>query len=219
MKIQTLLAFTCLILGCKSLSQEPSQVSNLMRLQDARRYLEAGELHQAKIITENYLRKDPENAEGQKLMAEILEKELARHKEIFESGEASESDEKERKNEIRTWLERAKSLAEIQQYDEATLAAENVFIYDPGNEDASKLIDEIKRRAMRDGKYEIQSEHQAVRDEIDDRITIYKQQARTWFKAGQWGAARLAAEKVLLLEPEDQEALEILDEIQHQQAS
>lgn len=178
----------------------------------ARKSLAAGELYQAKKITNEFLEDNPESDEAQALMAKILDEEIAQHKEVFESKAPEEFTDEERQNEIKTWLERGKSLLEIEEYEEAIMAVENVFQYEPENPEASRLMDEIKQRGYKVGKKELFTSQELISEEVDDRITIYRKQMRDWMMNGQRGAAGLAAEKILMLRPEDNEARSVLEQ-------
>ena len=75
------------------------------------------------------------------------------------------------------------------------------------------MIDEIKRSAIREGKQESIILKKMHQEEIGIRIKTYTEQAQKWLAAGQVGAARLAVEKILLLDPENPTALKMYDEI------
>ena len=68
------------------------------------------------------------------------------------------------------------------------------------------------------GKQDISNHAALVNQEVQDRVAVYKQQAQTWIEEGKFGAARLAAEKALLLKPEDDDTLKLLDEIKAHRA-
>lgn len=209
------IVITGLIAGCSSASQHVSLPSPGKTLKaEAEELFRAGQWYQARKVTETILRQDPENTEAQRLMADILENEIVQHREILEPAAREEFSREETKAEIKTWLERAEALRQLGQYDEALLAAEKVFLYDPSHEEASRLIDEIREEAYRTGKNEKTFLNEMAHEEIRDRVSNYRLQARQWMDEGRWGAAKLALEKVLLLEPEDPEALALYKKIQ-----
>ena len=205
------LVFLCLIAcGCKVLSQDSTSWQGVP---EAQKLMEAGEWYRARKVLESVLEQNPKDANAQKLMAEVLEQEISRHKEIMKSGAAVDLDSEEKKTEAATWLERGRSMLELGQYDEAREAAETVFLYDPNNEKASQLIDEIKRRAYRAGKKDAALMNKMYRQEIKERVELYRREAEEAVQAGRWGSARLAADKILLLLPEDPEALALKEKI------
>lgn len=188
-------------------------------LGDAEKYLKAGETYQAKKITRSYLKEDPLNSDGQKMMARILNQEFAQYKAAQITQVPEELSQAGKHKQAKTWLERSKSLMELGQYDEAALAAEHVFQYEPENQEATALIDQIRGRAWKYQKKEISSEEQLLHEEITDRVAVYKNQAVQWMQEGKLGAARLAIEKALLLEPENKEALRLRQQIRNQTVS
>ncbi len=191
--------------------------SNLMK---AEKHLEQGELYMAKKSVEKVLDADKENPRGQQLMAQILDQEISRRMEIFKDTAPEDFTASEKSGEIKTWLERAKSFMAIHQYDQATLAAEKVFEYDPQNLEASRLLDEIKSYAIQEGKAQSFLVQEMAHDESRQRVTLYEKQAQEAIAKNMWGTARLASEKILLLEPNNEKALAFVKQInQHRQNS
>lgn len=214
-KMTRILALTILslLISCEAFAFQIAFAANDNSLNEAKRYFQAGETYQAKKRINAYLKSNPKNYEAQKLMAQILDQEIAQHKEAFQGQAPEEVPADRNEQEIKTWLERGRALLEAGEYDEAALAVENVFRYDPKNEEASRLMDIIRGNAWKDGKKEILSNNRLVEEEVTDRVSIYKRQARKWLEQGKPGAARLAVEKVLLLSPEDKESLQMLQQI------
>ncbi len=187
--------------------QTPALAAKAPSLKEVRKDLKDGDLYQARKKTQLILENDQDNAEAQKLMADIIDQEIARHKEIFKTNVPEEVPQSDKDEETKTWLERAKVLMDLKRYDEAVLAAEKVFEYDPQNQTASALMDQIRERAVRDGKQELLVRHEMYRDESKERVRMYLDQSRKALKQKRWGAARLAIEKTLLLEPSNRKAL------------
>lgn len=202
-------------MGCQALSYKAMTPKGRGE-QEARRMLQAGELYRARQMTTKILEKDPANDSAQRLMAQILDREIAREKEAFEPEAIEEYTGKEKADAARVWLDRSKTLLSIRQYEEAVLAAEKVFLYDPDNSEASRLMDEIKEKAYQEGKSDLLFLKRTTEDEIRGRVENYRKQARLWVQAGKWGAAKLAVEKILFLVPEDREALALYEKIRAQ---
>ena len=209
----------CLIMGSKTILAQSVSSDSSSKLKTARQFLEAGELFQAKKITEDFLKDHPGHAEAVRLMADILDKEFSQYKEVFKDQAVEELVPDAKEAQVKTWMERGHSLMERGEYDEASATVENVFQYHPQDAKASALLDEIKQRAWKDGKKQIADERLIVDNEVQDRVTIYKEQARTWMQEGKFGAAHLAAQKILILKPDDKEALELLNETNPQKRS
>lgn len=189
---------------------------NPKSLRDAEKYLKAGEIYQAKKITRRYLKNDPTNFDGQKMMALVLNQEFAQYKAAQATQVPEELSQSAKHKEAKTWLERSKSMMELGQFDEAALAAEHVFQFEPENEEATALIDQIRGKAWKYQKKELSSEHQLLEEEIAGRVAIYKKQALKWMQDDKPGAAKLAIEKALLLDPENKEALRLRQQIRNQ---
>lgn len=180
---------------------------------EAKSELVEGNLYSAKKRLQPVLEKNPDNREAQALMAQILDIEISRHKEAFEEKSREELTQEETSEEIELWLDRAKSLRNLGQYEEALYCAEKVFLFDPSHKRASQLIDEIRNQAIRKGKDDVSWAVRMKQEEMGQRIKYYRQLAEESIQRGQWGMARLSVEKLLLLSPEDAEGLQFYDEI------
>lgn len=190
-----------------------SAAAKTSNLSQVRKDLNEGDLYQARKKAQKILEKDQTNAEAQKLMAEIIDREIARHKEIMTGSAKEELPADAKEEEVKTWLERAQSLMALKRYNEAVLAVEKAFSYDPENRKASKLMDEIKTRALRDGEQEVLVRQEVARGEIKDRVDVYVEQAQEYIKAGRWGGARMTVDKILLLQPDNKRALKLQKKI------
>ena len=204
-----------LIAGCQTLPERMHfwPLRHKPTVADAKSDLDDGDFYEARRRTEEILAKDPQNKEAQVLMARIIDEEIARHKELFETTAPEEFSKDQKSEEIRTWIERGNALFEAGEYDEATLATEKVFQYDPGNQEASELLDEIRNRAIAEGQEQALIQGRVVRGEVETRVAEYHRQAEDWVRQKRWGAARLTVDKILLLSPEDGEALKLRERI------
>lgn len=203
----------CLIAGIGSPEASALWGKSKPSLKKAKQYYESHEYYKARIAVQEVLDQNPRDAEAQKLMAEILNREIERHKEHLLPQAIEEMDKDEKLDEIRSWLERSQTLFQANQYDLALFAAEKVFLYDAQNNEASELIDKIKGKALKEGKADTLFIHKMYKEEIAERLGRYRTQAEELFLQGQLGQARFAAEKVLLLEPQDPQALELFQKI------
>jgi len=206
-----------LLSGCetsslKSLSRSPEQL-----IASARQFLADNDLSYAKSQVKRVLEIDPENKDAQALMAEIIDHEIAEQKETEINKLPEEYTEEEKKNEIKTWVERAEAFLNVKLYDEAILAAEKIFSLDPQNIQASTMIDEIKQKAIEDGKSESLIVKKMYESEVEIRVNTYEQQAEKWLSEDRLGAARLAIEKILLLDPANVQANQWYQRIQARQ--
>lgn len=125
----------------------------------------------------------------------------------------------EKSNQIKTWMDRGKSYLELGAYEEALKSTEQVFLLDADNLEASRLVDEIKTQIRARGAEDTLFLNGVYQEEIQERIQNYVQQADQWIREGKTGAARMAVDKVLLLDSENiegqklQAILDVTDEI------
>ena len=182
-------------------------------LAQAEKYYNSHEYYNARCAVQQALKEEPQNPRASKLMAKILDKEIERQKEHFLPQAVEEMDADSKQDQIKTWLERSRTLFNANQYDLALFAAEKVFLYDANNSVASEMIDQIKTKALKEGKADTLFIHKMYENEIADRLAQYRTQAEDLAAQGQLGQAQFTAEKILMLEPEDPKALAILQNI------
>ena len=201
------------------------KVPTISALDEARMAYEHGEYYKARIQVQNILAKDPENTAAQQLMGDVLDKEIARQKDAVMAGSPNnthdDSDEKSddvNRVEIKNWIDRSKTLLHQKQYDLALFAAEKVFIYDANNHEASLLIDDIKEEAVKDGKAESLFLSKMYKEEIGERVKNYRSEARDMINENKSEQAKFTLQKILMLEPEDPEALKLFRDLQQKEA-
>ena len=187
----------------------------------ARIAYENGEYYKARQGVQAILEKDPDNTAAQQLMGDVLDKEIARQKEAAITDALDEVQEKgdgklEKINqvEIKNWLERSRALLYQRQYDLALFAAEKVFVYDANNREASTLIDDIKDEAIKNGKSESLFLSKMYKEEISERVKKYRDEAQVLIQEDKNYQAEFNLKKILLLEPEDPEALRLFRDLQ-----
>jgi len=182
-------------------------------LDQAEEFYNKHEYYNARCAAQRALKEDPKNSRAAKLMANILDKEIERQKEHLLPQAVEEMSVSDKQDQVKTWLERSRTLFNANQYDLALFAAEKVFLYDPNSDSASELIDQIKAKALKEGKADTLFIHKMYKNEIADRLDQYRTQAEDLAAQGQWGQAQFTAEKILMLEPEDPKALAILQKV------
>lgn len=207
------------LVGCKSLPQEAGRDQDQeirFLISHARQLLAQQDLYAAKRAVSKILELRPGDSEAENLMAEVINAEIEVQKESEDPKVLEEYSAEELKNAVKTWLERSRTLLSVQAYEQAALAAEKVFTFDPQNYDASKLLDEIRESAMRAGKEENLLIGKMYQEEIEDRIDAYLRQAKREIARSRYGMATLALEKILLLQPENREALQLYEQLKIQ---
>lgn len=152
----------------------------------------------------------PNSLEAQKLIAEIIDREIVLEKSSHTPQAVEEMSADERRLQIKTWLERSRGFLQAHEFEQAILAAEQIFLLDPENREASRQIDEIKIRVRELGKDETLILEDVYKEEIQTRLERYDRQAETWLDTNRLGAARLTIEKMLLLDPENARAHALL---------
>ena len=204
-----------LIAGCRS-NKAQAPLSYKAAVGNAQEALGGGSVAEAKKWAGKAMEMKPESLEAQKLMAKAINRETASEK--YLTGNPSpaltqpteELDSREKEIQTKTWLERSRAFLEINQFEDALLAAERVFQFDPENSEASRLIDEIKEKARKQGKEDSLFLQSLYQEEVEKRIQRYTKQAESWLQDKKWGAARLAIEKILLLDPENEKGRRLL---------
>lgn len=178
-------------------------------LMEAKVYLASGETEKARHLTEEVLTTQANNDEARLVLSQIIDREIAQEKEAAPTESIEELSAKDKQIEVERWLERAKSLASFHQYEQAILAAEKVFLYNPHHQRASRLVDEIQRQALNEGTNGANSLNQSAREEAKERIKGYHAQAIQWLTEKRYGGVRLALDKILLLDPANEEAFQL----------
>lgn len=178
-------------------------------IEQARLALAEEDLYEAKRATRKALEEDPQDLEAEELMAEVINQEISRQLTTSENKIPEEYNDRERADAIKTWLERASSFLEMKRYEEAMISAEKVFLFDASNPQASRLIDKIRNEALKEGKGEVVVLQRMYQREIKSRIDRYLAEAKEALSINRIGTAKLSLEKVLLLEPENKEALKL----------
>ena len=213
MRSATWFVIAVILTGCQSLPAGSDWNKVVKPEERAQHLMAAGELYRARKIAQHLVTEDPANSDAQHLMAEIINREISRHKDLLDPKAVEEYDKQERNAEVQTWLERSRAYLALKQYEQAFLAAEKVFLYDAFNKHASSLIDEIRAKAVKEGKQGFGIQDRVVQEEIRERIHRYKKQAEKGLEQERWGSTRLAVEKMLILEPNNPYALKIQERI------
>lgn len=216
MKKTISLGVVFMMVGCQTVSRQRAADPVELR-QQAQDAMHQGEYFKARKLTEQVLRQSPQEEEASKLMASILEREIAQQKEAFEE-RPFEKSQAESEEEIKTLLERSREMFRAKQYEEAMVTAEKVFAYDAENRQASELVDEIRKQVFAEGKQNEVFLKGMYRDEARERIVRYRKKAGQLMDSGQWGAAKLTVEKILLLAPGDKDATRQYEQIKQREA-
>lgn len=99
-------------------------------------------------------------------------------------------------------------------YNLANAAYESIFLLDANHQGASERIDRLKKRMMKEGKSETDLVTRVYDSEIDMRVRTYLKQAKEFMENGKLGQARLALQKLLLINPLHDEAAKLYRELE-----
>ena len=116
-------------------------------------------------------------------------------------------------------LELGDQLFEQKNYEQALAAYEQVFLMDPENRRASAKIDILKKQMMKEGKDETGLVKEIYDEEAKERIRDYWIQARDYLKNQRYAQARFTLEKILLLDPLNQEAQDLYQKLKQKPAA
>jgi hypothetical protein len=180
------------------------------KLAKAEAAFEKERLFEARKWAGEVLADHPGNLQGQRLMAKIIEKETLAEKSVPGEALPEELGAEEKALAVKTWLERSQGFLQVNRLEEALQAAEQVFLLDPGNLEASRLVDEIKNRSREQGKEDSAFLQSLYQEEVERRIMRYTEEAQTSLDSRRFASARLAIEKILLLDPENREGERLL---------
>lgn len=198
-------------IGCHAHHQKVQPASSYEeRLKIAERELRKGKIFEARRLAVEVLEMHPGNEKAEKLIAQTIDRQVTQQKLVVAPPLPEETSSLQRRLHTKTLLERSRSLLEQGELEEALRNAEEVFRYDAGNTEASHLIDNIRERAKKEAREEQLFLEQLYQEEIDARIKRYLEEAKYSMDRKKWGPARLALEKVLLLEPTHREGKQLL---------
>jgi len=173
----------------------------------ANKYLTQSEFYKAGQTAERLQGYFPDDPQVRELVTNIEARQAERYRDL--KGNLSglvDMPSRERQDAVQTLNERAEAYFREGKYAEASETAQEVFQYEPGNGRASKLIDKITGAQGKETEREGGLLRDMYRDEMTDRMEVYRREARRAMEEGRYGRARFALEKMLLLEPHDPEA-------------
>ncbi|MBI4387968.1 MAG: hypothetical protein HY582_02870 [Candidatus Omnitrophica bacterium] len=125
--------------------------------------------------------------------------------------------QKEKEKQITELLELGDSLAEAKDYNYALAAYEQVFLLDPNHRKASAKIDLLKKRMAHEGRDETGVVKAVYDEEAKERVRKLWVEVRNCLNKERFGQARFALEKILLLDPENQEAQKLYQDLKQKQ--
>lgn len=215
MKILSFMILAGLVGACKTHVPHRASARNPEKmLGDAKMLMENGEYFKARKLAASVLEVEPANLQAQGLVAEIMDLEIANEKAVFAQRPVEEMTRDESHDQASVWFERSQTFLNLGEYQQALDAAEMVFLFEPESVRASRQIDKIQKNAKEAEKQGKRVWSAVNQDEINFRVAGYRKSARSSLARGQIGAAEFSVDKILILLPEDPEALQLKREIE-----
>ena len=126
---------------------------------------------------------------------------------------AEEYTEEEKKRYTVELLALGDELFENKNYEYAMAAYEQVFLFDPDNVKASAKLDQLKKQMGREKRDETGIVKEVYDEEARERARTFWNQAMDYLKQEKYAQARFTLEKILLLDPENQEAQKLYEDL------
>jgi len=127
---------------------------------------------------------------------------------------AAEYSKEEKSREVKELLALGDEMRELRRYDDALIAYEQVFLFDPMHVQASAKLDLLKEQIRKEGKDEIGIVSGVYEEEIANRVREYWEEVRTLLEQEKYGQARFTLEKLLLLDSINEEAIKLHEMLQ-----
>lgn len=206
---------TLVLVGCST--TRPAHFSYPEKIQNSQKAFEDERWSDAKRWAAEALEMRPNDVNAQKLMGKVLDAEIAQEKILQHSEPVEELIPKDQALHAKTWVERAQSLLEMNQVDEAYEAAEKALQIEPDNLKASRVLDRIKARVQKAGTTEDRFVQELYEEEVKNRVEHYTREAESFIAEKRWGAARFTLEKTLILDPGNSKVNRLLDLVEAQE--
>jgi len=121
------------------------------------------------------------------------------------------------KQDKKFWIERfigqGDRLRDLGFYDRAAEEYEKVFLIDANNGKASKRIDKLRNRFIKEKKEELQLEDELIQKEIDRRVDIYMARVEELIEQDKKETAERLLRRILVLSPKNRKAKKILAQL------
>lgn len=120
----------------------------------------------------------------------------------------------EKEKMIAAFLIRGKKLLRNGQYDAAVDEIENVFVLDPLNTKASKLIDRAREAFVREKKAEWKKDAARAGENFSDKMELSLSTVKSLIKAKEYMQARVILNRMAFLEPDNKQIRKLMAKIQ-----
>jgi len=161
---------------------------------------------------------DPHHRHALEILASVREAEHGRpaEKMSFElfRDETQHLSKEEKEKMIAAFLARGKRLLRNSQYDSAVDEIENVFVLDPLNTKASKLIDRAREAFVREKKAEWKNAAARAGENFSDKMELSLNTVESLIKAKEYMQARVILNRMAFLEPDNKQIRKLMNKIQ-----
>lgn len=187
------------------------------QITEANRLVDQGEYYKAAQKASNLLALFPQDPSVKALSTSVESRQAERYRGLRASAMgAPELTIREKADAIQTLNERAEEYYQNEKYDEARETVQEVFQYEPSNAQASRLMDKLGQKEREQAEKQTGMLREVYRDEMTERMEIYRKEAKRMIEEQRFGRARFALEKMLLLDSKDPEANRLYETVLHQ---
>ncbi|MBI4972116.1 MAG: hypothetical protein HZC17_09875 [Candidatus Omnitrophica bacterium] len=120
---------------------------------------------------------------------------------------------REKKDWMNRFVQEGDRLASFGLYDLAVDEYEKVFLFEPENAQASRRIDRIRKKFIKEETQSLKEEGRKVDEEVNRHSEIYLNQARELIQGKDFESAKKVLEHALELDKKNKEAKKLLKEV------
>lgn len=120
---------------------------------------------------------------------------------------------RERKDWMKRFLQEGDNLANLGLYDLAVDEYEKVFLFEPENKEASKRIDRLRKKFIKEETQSMKEEGRVIDEQVAEHSALYIGQAEELIKEKDYSSAKRILERVLVLDKKNKKAKKLLKEV------
>ena len=120
---------------------------------------------------------------------------------------------RERKDWIKRFLSEGDKLANLGLYDLAVDEYEKVFLFEPESKDASKRIDRLRKKFIKEETQTLKKEGREIDEQVAEHSALYTRQAEELIKEKDYSSAKRMLERVLVLDKKNKKARKLLKQV------
>lgn len=185
---------------------------------NAEEALNARNFFKARKCVRQILLHDPHNSRAIELLADIQKAEYGKQPAQLSFGLFKEEvpllSEAEKKKMIASFVKRGKSLLRKKRYDAAVDEIENVFVLDPLNAQASRLIDRAKDTLIREKRKEWKQRALRSSENFVEKMELSLHSVNRLIEAKEYMQARVILNRMAFIEPDNKTIRKLMDRIQ-----